>query len=552
MTLPLIVTTPANSGQGDSPKVAFDKCNAYFGAFNSALPAAMQTSAESTAGVIPTNYGYPELTLERYGGGAGASGTANSTALASAFSVLRVKGGGILQTPAVGAPNGTFTFASAAGSIPPSTIIQGQGNQGTIWQYTGSGSFLTGPSTGSGRWTINDITINAVGQSGIGITLGDSGGNCSRITMRRVVMNFWSTALLLQGTTWSQFIECEFGSALGGTYTAPALSNNNGISIAPINTSNYSADVTFYDCTVSNNGLTGVGTTNTTTITNNTFTWINCTVQNNCVNSLSITGHTAQQFFMGLCSVFTIQGMYMEYLLGGTTQGGAGTSPSGVTTYGLSYGSISDFFINTAYNGIWDSGGTTCSAIDIFRGTILNVANDAVVMTSDTDIVLRDVSGTPIVVSGSGTVNLPTGSGLSPLTKTNVAYSTNPAIAFGTSGSITQTVQAATYNQTTNPNGGSTVTFAFRINWSAIAAPSGTVTITNALPVACKSGGPDLAVAVGYAAGLTFASGYLVVEVANGATTASVYNVQTTTAALAGSAFAATGSIIVSGSYQTA
>ena len=118
-----------------------------------------------------------------------------------------------------------------------------------------------------------------------------------------------------------------------------------------------------------------------------------------------------------------------------------------------------------------------------------------------------------------------------------------PVIAFGASGSITQTVQAATFSQL-----GNVVTFSFRINWSAVASPAGNVTVTG-LPLAPKAGGPDVVCSV-YSAGITIAAGYLALPIFNATTTGLLYNVQTTTAQVQGSAFAATGSLIASGSYQ--
>lgn len=496
------------------------------------------TNAETAAGVTIVTFTYPEMTLERYGGGVGFSAAANDTALSACFLVSTQKGGGILNTPAFNAPNGTYSFA-ASHSIPKGTIIQGSG-QGTEWLYTGASSFLTIASS-SGRIKISDLLIYGTSQGGTGLTLGDSSGNGTRVELHRIVMNSWNIALLIIGGTWDSFYDCEFGSALGGTHSSPVLSNNTGIAFNPINSGNYSSAINFYNCTVSNNGTAGVSSTNTSLITANQFGWYACNVQNNNVAATS-----GSQFFQGLCVGFTISGMYMEYTLGGT-------APNSLNLDGSGTGSVSDSFINTSNNGIIDVGGGGCSEIDIFRVEILSSTTTDINFSTDTDIVARDIthSGT-ITVTGTGSVYLPSGSGLAPLSGMNLAYGTNPAIAFGTSGSIAQTVAAATYSQTKNPNGGSTVTFSFRINWTTTSSPSGTVTITNALPVASKSGGPDVGFAVGYSVAITVASGYLSAVIGNGSTTANLYNVQTTTAAVAGAAFAANGTLIISGSYQTA
>ena len=496
-----------------------------------AQPFYLTTTAETTAGVTVVNNTFPELTLERYGGGVGLSTTLNDTALSACFSVVTTKGGGIINVPGPNAPNGTYSFA-ATHAMPKACIIQGAGH-GTEFLYTGSASFLTLASS-TGRQRINDMLIYGTSQSGTGITLGDSSGNGTRVELNRVVMNGWNIALLIVGCTWDSFYDCEFGSALGGTHSSPVLSNNTGIAFNPINSGNYSSATNFYNCTISNNATAGVSSTNSGLITANQLGWFNCNVQNNCVANTS-----GSQFNMGLVNGFTITGMYCEYLLGGA-------APNSLNMFGAGYGSISDFFINTSNNGIIDVGGGACSSIDIFRGQIIASTLTDISFASDPDIIVRDlVHSGSTTLTGSGSGILPTGSFLAPYTKIKAAFGTNPVIAFGTSGSISQSVGAASWSQV-----GNSVTFSWRINWSTVSAPSGTVTVTNAVPVAPYSGGPDIAFAVGYAVAITIAAGYLALEVPNGSTTGGLYNVQTTTAAVAGSAFSANGALIVSGTYQ--
>jgi len=138
MTQQTIVTTPANTGNGDAPKIAFDKCNAnftdlYSGAGFGGFP---QTTAEQAAGVVPLNFAVSPSTpidIRRYG----QNGTpgADTTALTSALAV--VNGSGDILLP----PNYAGTN--------PATLPAGV----TIFDYRVAGTFPTGSDLlGGGRW----------------------------------------------------------------------------------------------------------------------------------------------------------------------------------------------------------------------------------------------------------------------------------------------------------------------------------------------------------------------------------------------------------------
>jgi hypothetical protein len=68
MTQQQIITTPANSGQGDSPKSAFDKINANFADLygGAGFAGFIQTPAEAAAGMPITHFNFPPFDLRRY------------------------------------------------------------------------------------------------------------------------------------------------------------------------------------------------------------------------------------------------------------------------------------------------------------------------------------------------------------------------------------------------------------------------------------------------------------------------------------------------------
>jgi hypothetical protein len=482
-----------------------------------------QTAAEIAASVTPANYAYPELTLERYGGSSSSSASINNTSLSNAITVASSKGGGVIQLQGLG----TWQFSNSF-TIPAYTTLQGQG-YGTIVNYTGSGSFLTINSTSS-RSGLAYMQVIGTSQTGVGLTLGDISGNSGFSKIVGVLFSKWATALRMGGGTWITFEKCEFGNAAGNTLGV--ITNNVGVDFNYFGSQNYSSALRFQDCVISNNANAGVQATSVP-ITMNQVSWINCTVQNNCQ---SATGNP--QFYMSNVLGFSIDNMYMEYVLGGT-------APDALRSDNLNGGRIDSIYINTAANGIKDRGGGSMNQVDINRPYFNGIVTAAISCASEHDVIVRapqSLGGGTVTLTGTGCAYLPAGSALSSWPTNESGFS--PAIAFGTSGSITQTVQGATYSQV-----GNVVTVNFRINWSAISSPTGAVSITG-FPVAPKNSGPDACLTVSYFSGLTVAAGTLGVFLGNNTTTGTIYNIQTTTAALQGSAFASSGAIIVSGSYQ--
>jgi hypothetical protein len=501
-----------------------------------------QTAAESAASVTPTNYQYPELTLERYGGSAGGTTAANAAALTSAFAVISQKGGGTLNCPAVGAANGTYSFGTNTFTVPENTVIQGAG-QGTEWKSAiTSGTFLTIPSAG-GRTEINDILIYGTSQLGFGITIGDTSGGSSRNTMRRVVMNYWATALRHGGGQWNRFQECEFGGALGGSSGSPVLSNNIGFDFNLTDSTNvnncYVSELKIESCTFSNNANAGIAaTTAGTAVTANNISIDNCTVQNNCV-SLVTGAPTTPQMYLGPVVGFEIRNFYSEYVLGGT-------APVAVRMDGLGYGTINDFLIGACNYGFYDVGGGACSAIDISNGGIGGpIATAPIYMASETGIIARNISlsGT-VTLTGSGCHYIASTGGLASWPVDESTF--NPVLTPAASGPITQSVKGL-YSRF-----GNWVVFDFEITWSALNSASGNLTLTG-FPIAANSGsqGPGPAWAVGLANGVTIASAsQLGVYLPAGTTTASLVVNGASEAALQASALAGAGTIRVSGGYH--
>lgn len=478
-----------------------------------------RTAAEALANVTPTVFTFPELMLERYGGGISAAAAVNNAALTSAISVAGFKGGGVIQLYAAG----TYAFSNAF-VLPAQTTLQGIG-YGTILNYTGSGSFITLNSTSS-RAGLSNLILKGTTQTGVGITLGDSTANSGFNKMQAVMVTGFATGMRIGGATWLTCEKCEFGNAAGGLGT---ITNNVGIDFNFFGGNNYTSALVFKDCVVANNANAGVQATNVS-ITMNQVSWINCTVQNNCQSTTANA-----QFYMGIVLGFTIDNLYMEYTLGGT-------APDALRSDNMANGQIRSLYCNTAANGIKDRGGGSMAHVDILAPEIFGITTgNAVNCASETDVRIRapSITGT-VSLTGSGCEVIPQ-SFITPNFSVNEVSFTPAIVGAGLAGA---TVAAAIYSQI-----GNTVTLSFRINWTGSTSPTGTVTITG-LPIATKSGGPDVVLSV-FAIGVTISSGYLAAEVPNGATTISLYNVQTTTASLQGTAFQnVAGVLIVSGSYQ--
>jgi hypothetical protein len=312
-----------------------------------------QTSAEVSAGVTPTNYAFPELYFERYGGGVSATAANNNAAMTSVLKVAgpSSRGGGILYFLSAG----TYSFSNTTPfSLPVGLIIQGTGIE-TILNYSGTGTFILIPSGNlsapnnipGGRNEFRDIQLmgpgggtatSASSNTGIGVQIGDSGGSPSLIAMRRMTIQGFATAMSLGGLqNGGRFEMCEFGATqASGTY-----SNNVGIDFNFAASTNQVNAVTFSDCIVASNANAGVQATSTP-ITMISIRWNGCTIQDNCQNTTN-----NPQFYMGVVEGFEIIGLYVE---------GSGTIEA-IRSDNMVQGIIADFFISGCSYGIHDHSG---------------------------------------------------------------------------------------------------------------------------------------------------------------------------------------------------
>ena len=161
MTQQTIITTPANSMQGDSAKSAFDKCNANFTDLYAGAGFAgyARTAAEIAAGVTPTNYQYQQGNVLRYG--ADATGVASSyTAFVNAVAVC--SGTGI----AITVPAGQFNLPTSNAPIQAAYVtFQGTGvAKGTSIDAAGSVLNFTGNTTTNSAFSIGPgVTFDGIG-----------------------------------------------------------------------------------------------------------------------------------------------------------------------------------------------------------------------------------------------------------------------------------------------------------------------------------------------------------------------------------------------------
>ncbi len=118
MTQQLIITTPANTGTGDSPKSAFDKVNANFSDLYAGT--GQVYTPPFTGGVATTVSAKLAQTVSVIDFGADPTGNADSTAaFTNAATALTVGGGTIYLPP------GTYKFSSI--TLPAGVVLSGAG-----------------------------------------------------------------------------------------------------------------------------------------------------------------------------------------------------------------------------------------------------------------------------------------------------------------------------------------------------------------------------------------------------------------------------------------
>lgn len=428
------------------------------------VPPFEQAPAEVTAGVTPSSYAYPYSAdgtdLRRYGGTADNS-TDNATAIARAISVATAAGGGIILFGQAG----TYKTSGSI-TLPSYVVLQGTG-YGTVVLYTGSGSFITANSTSS-RVQIREMIVSGTARTGTGLVLGDASGNAGWVDLYRVLFSGFNLGMRMGGATWLNCRKCEFGNASGGL---GSFTNNVGIDFNYFSGANYSSEITFEDCVVSNNANAGVQATNVP-VTMNAVQWVRCTVQNNCQSTLA-----NPQFYMGVVAGFTIVDMYMEYILGGT-------APDAIRTDNMNNGSIRDTYINTAANALKDRAGGTMNQVDIEGLQLIAITTRAFDMASEHDVLVRSstLGGGTVSLTGPGCNFLPITSGVAswPVTLTNA---TAVLVSSG-GGAPVYATQSLVHSKV-----GNIITFKLRITTTALGTlAAGSITITG-LPAASANQG---------------------------------------------------------------
>jgi hypothetical protein len=505
-----------------------------------------QTTQELAAGYTPTSTAIPvEFDIERFGGQPGTSAlniAANNTALASAISLATNSGFGVTVHFRAGK---SYGFSSSF-SLPEYFSMCGEAGTNTEFVYSGTGTFLTFPSsvttTNSGRNTLQNILIYSAGQVGIGLQLGDSSGPASRVILRNVVTNSFNYGVELIGTLWSVFYDCEFGSAAGGSSASPVLTNNYGIYIN-INGNSFSSTTYLYNCTVSNNNTSGIyNASGATGVDYDNFALVNCNVQNNCVGSTATPQIQWGNSFCGPVAL-TVQNLYGEYTLGGT-------APPFMNIANVTNASITDGYFSTCKYGIYDSIGSSVSQVTIRNNIILGAVTDAISLTgSETDVHVYNNNvegGTVVCPTTGGCSYIPSSGGIASHPNALAAYGTTPSLTDGTH-TPTQTVTSS-YSKV-----GNIVNFKIKIVTSALNSLGAGVEITNAMPIASATGADETYTV--NVVGWTPASSETLMYglVLNGGTTMSLYGGGIAApAAINGSALAAATTIYVQGSYQTA
>lgn len=471
---------------------------------------------ETTAAVTPVAFQYedlPEFLGERYGL-VGDGATNNDVAIANVIAVATAAGGGILKLPP-----GVFYFNTQI-TFPTNFVIQGAGSAATFLRANNANNGILIAST-SGRCGLKDLSLysNTVG-TGIGITIGDSNGQSSLNVFENVIIVNWATGTKNAASAWNQFVNVEWSTnTVGFDFNATG--------------SNFTSACSFWRCIVTGNTNAGIKAS-AVPVNNQNISFYHCTIQQNCALSTSTPELSLTDGTSG-CYDVIVDGCYFE------------AHSSAITAINIQqwgpFRISGCFFSGSTYNYcIRDVGGGTASQGLIFSNSFGNPATAAISATSETDVwAFNNLTTGTVTLTGTGSRYLPTGSGIGSWPTDEVSFS--PVVHFASSGSIGGLTTVGTYSQV-----GHVLTFTLRIDWTSASSPSGNVSITG-LPVAAKSSAGDYAFAM-YYTGITVSAGSLQAVLLNNTTTLLLYNVQTTTAQLTGSALGSTGTIIVSGSYQ--
>jgi hypothetical protein len=200
-----------------------------------------QTAAESTAGVVPVNTGYPEGHLYRYGTNTVPGTTDMTKALNSATSIV----GAAVFIP----PHDTILIASNP-AAPVCSLIYGDGRFASILTC---GPAVTKCLSLTGDRTLRDFQISGnATASAVGIVFGD-GANMNGGAQNVVVNNFTGTGAI--GMQFGQCVKCTFIGCLCDVNTVGAQLDSSAM------------------------------TTKTTPVTS---TWVNCVFTNATNNSCKV------------------------------------------------------------------------------------------------------------------------------------------------------------------------------------------------------------------------------------------------------------------------
>lgn len=163
----------AGDHTGDPGRTAMQSINANFAEVYTELDIG---TAESGAGVTPTNYGYRAVDPRRYGAAVDGS-TDDSTPIQNAVDVWEYQNKGGL----IALPQGTLLVATGITMEKNGLLMTGCGaggdavgnNQGTTLKYTGNVAGLTMGVSGGGRWNVGAknfrVDVGSAGSSAVGV-----------------------------------------------------------------------------------------------------------------------------------------------------------------------------------------------------------------------------------------------------------------------------------------------------------------------------------------------------------------------------------------------
>jgi len=170
------------------------------------LPDARQTADESTAGITPTDFSYPQNNVRRYGALPTATGATNATAINNAILVATVSGGEVFV------PAGDYTITTTL-AMKVDVVLVGEGSWASLIDADGVDAVAFDFTTGFGSHGLRDIGLrgsNSTTKIGVsqGLTTLDDADELYGISLTRVYITDFNIGIKMRTARVCKIQDC--------------------------------------------------------------------------------------------------------------------------------------------------------------------------------------------------------------------------------------------------------------------------------------------------------------------------------------------------------